>query len=648
MAIIRYKAFAGEVPRTDPHLLQEGQAQLSQNCDTSAGSVKPLNSGALLSGSMQSNPVRGIYTEDGINFYTWVSETYAFKSPVIDDQFSRMYWLTPSSGDFNVSTTLSMSSTGPTPISGNTWRAGVPRPAAAPVLRLVPRITLPDYPNTSSLFSIWWESNGQQYNVTLPTVTTYAGTPFNRWDLTLPSATGVPAGAVLVAKMEMVDVDNDDAQIFSVTLRAGSSSPSRVSALPGGIEFTLTYDTTGTPFARVDAKWGAESTRAYTYTYENSWNEEGPPAPPSTIAPSYVQDVEITVVAGDFTGRRPFMGYCFYRTFGTNPTYIKTDVTTVSALVYKDEARVPSAGGTALESHDWTPPPAGLQGIALMPNGWFAAYKGNVLYMSEPYRPHAWPYSQTFPTNIRGICPGQQSLVVTCAGGVYQVIGGFPASAQQMQLSVPQPGIAQRSMTSLDGVVAYASNDGIVLVNGTQGSTEASQSLFTRDKWRSFYGDILLDASIRLSYHDGFLVASSNTQAKGFIVRMDDGPATYTRTAERWDSAFQLPVTDTLYYSIGQSVYRFRGGAPNTLTWQGKDHVFSRYEMFGAGYLRADGPVTITVYADGTLYFTGTVQPGYFRLPGGRKALRWSVKLNSSAEIHELALASTMAELRDA
>ncbi len=641
MAIIRYKSFAGEVPRTDPHLLQDGQAQLSQYCDTSAGSVKPLNGGLPLS-AMANNPVKGIYTEDGLVFYTWAGETYAFKSPVIDDSHNRMYWLTPATGDFNASTTLSMASNGPTPISGNTWKVGVPRPTAAPTLTLVNRSTLEDYPGFTLDFSAWWEDAGIQYNQTV--VTPSSVSPLRQYNFGPLSTVGVPAGAVLVVRMTFNDASG--VEIATLTARATGGNVARTSVFPGGLELTIGQMTGGS--YKLFLTWGAESTRAYTYTYENSWDEEGPPAPPATISPTYAQDVVVGVTAGDFAGRRPFARYNIYRTFGTNPTYIKITTEELSPTSHKDTSRTPSAVGTALESSDWTPPPAGLSGIAIMPNGWFAAYKGNVLYMSEPYRPHAWPYSQTFPTNIRGICAAQQSLVVTCADGVYQVLGGFPSSAQQMRLQVPQAGVAQRSMVSLDGVVAYASNDGIVLINGTQGSMEASQSLFTRDVWRAQYGNILTDSSIRLSYHDGFLVGSSNTQAKGFIVRMDDGPATYTRTSERWDSAFQLPVTDTLYYSVGANVYQFRGGTPATLTWHGKDHVFGRYERFGAGYLRADGNVTVTIYADGVQHFSGTVAPGYFRIPDGRRALRWSVKMVSQAQVHELALASTMSELRDA
>jgi len=641
MAKIHYRAFAGEVPRSEPHLLADGQAQLSQWCDVSTGALSPIQGGALLT-TLASNPVRGIYTEDGINYYSWPQETIAVRSPIPEDTYNRMYWLTPASGVMQVSSKLGMLPSGPTPLAGNTWRVGVPRPTVAPELSLIDRTTLPDYPNVNWVADAWWESSGTAYGKAA--VTLVQTQAFRRYTFAPPAQPGgTPSGAVLVLKVQLRDSDAANQVIATATMRANSTSSTKVSSLPGGAEFTMSVDGAA---GVMTIEWGPESTRAYTYAYTNDWEETGAPAPPATIAPTYLQDVQIVVATESFTGYRPFLRHEIFRTYGTNTTYIKATVTG-TAPTYVDATRTPGSVGTALESSDWTPPPTGLEGLCSVPNGWLAAFKGTTLYMTEALYPHAWPYTQTFPTAIRGVHASQQSLVVTCADGTYVVSGAYPSNTQQRRLDLPQAGIAARSMTSLDGVIAFASNDGLPLVQGSQGSMTASQSLFTRKVWRERYGDILADASLRLSYHDGFLVGTSHTTAKGFLVRLDDGPATFTRTDERIDATFQLPVTDTLYYSVGNAIYQFRGGTNKSMTWWGKDQLFASHTAFGAGFIRCDGPTLVEVFADGVLWHSDTRSSGYFRLPAGKKALRWSVRLSGQYTVREFALAATMQELRE-
>lgn len=373
--------------------------------------------------------------------------------------------------------------------------------------------------------------------------------------------------------------------------------------------------------------------------------EEGAPAPPATISPTYVQDVKIVTKTESFSGFRPLKETNIYRTYGTSETYVKTEVIDNDDH-FIDNSVVPTSVGRALDSIDYYPSPTGLQGAVGLPNGWFAAFKGNTLYMSEPYRPHAWPYSMTFPNNIRGLCPAQQSLVVTATDGVYIVAGSYPRSAQQVKLACPQPGIAQRSMANIDGAVAYASNDNIILVSGNSATPEAGQKLFTRNKWRDRYSASLSSAGMRFGYHDGALVMTSKDQNLGFVIRLDEAVGSFTRTTVGFDSMFLLPVTDTLYYSIGSTVYRYNSGTAKQFDWWGKDFVFTKHETFGAGYIRCDGAVTVRLYADGEEVFGATLTTGHFRLPGITPKLRWSVRITGNVSVHEFHLARSMMELQ--
>lgn len=648
MAVIGTRTFRGEIPRAEPYLLGENNAQMAVDCDFARGSLAPIKTGLMLRNSMGSNPVRGVYTEDGINFYTWDQETYAFQSPVIDDTNNRLYYLTPSEGVFKVASKLGMGPGGPKPLAGNTWKAGVPRPTVAPTLTAVDRTTLPDYPLITVSVEAWWEdTTGKDYNRTTSVVTTV--TPLREYSFNIP-AQPVVTGQVmkLAAKLTFTNVDGL-AEILQVTVRAGASA--RSNALPGGIEAVLTQ--TSSAAAKISLSWGVRETRAYTYTYRNTWSEEGAPAPAATISVTYIQDVRIGVTAGNFTGYRPFSEYQIYRTFGTTAAYLPVSVTG-SGLTFTDSSSKPDPNKEGLQSTAWTPPPDSLDGLELMPTGWFAAYNGKTLYMSEPYRPHAWPYNTTFPTAIRGIKAGAQALVVTTMDGLYLVVGQHPASAQQMKTKTPQPGAAQRAMADIDGAVAYASNDGIVMVDGSSGSLEVSQVLFDRATWRGRYGDVLL-GNLRFAYHDGALVGVPDVvplagQAhNAFLLRMDGDAGNFTRLSARYDSMFRLPVNDALYFAQGSSIYRFAEGTNGTFDWWSREFVFPMEMTFGCGYIRCGGQVRLRIYADGELVDDlDNLSSGHFRLKDQLpRAQRWSYRLTGSGTVYEIFLARGMQELRN-
>lgn len=635
MALVAYRQFKGEIPAIEPHLLPSGAAQLAENCQFARGSLQSMKGGVAL-GTMLSNPVKGIYTETGLSFYTWPTETLAFRSPIIGDSQNRMYFLVLSEGVFKAASTLSMAGNGPTPLPGNSFRTGVPRPTAAPVLALVDRATLPDYPNATVSFDVWYEAGGFTYDqVNGASYTTTQA--FKKYAVTRPNrGAETPENATVVVRMI---VRSDGADIINSLIRPAATT--RISSLPGTQELSVAD---GASLA-VNISWGPEETRAYVYAYENTWNEESAPSPPAKISPTYLQDVRITVAYVDFTGYRPALQVRVYRTYGASSTYVGAGVTG-EYPVYMDASRTPSAVGSTLQSAEWDPAPIGLQGAAYMPGGIFALFKGNELYVSEPYRPHAFPYIFTFSAAIRGIHPAQQSLVVTTADGLYILAGSSPANAQVIKISTPQPGIAQRSMANIDGGVAYASGDGLVLVDGSAASMLVSQKLFGRSKWREMYGGIIQDASMRFSFHDGYLVVSSNTTATGFTLRFDEDVGSLSRQKQRMDSAFSLPVEDALYYSVGPTLYRYQGGSNLAFDWHGRDEIFPNPVTFGAGFLRGD-PVTLKLYMDGDLVYDKAVQPGYFRLPSAlQKCLRLSVRMQGSGTVQELCLARTMAELQ--
>jgi hypothetical protein len=612
------------------------------------------------------NTVRGIYTEEGTNFFTWPVETFAVKTPVNNDVYGRMYFL--NTNGFKVAQYSLATATGGEP--STSFNVGVPAPTVSPTLVLKQRATLPDYPSISVTTTVWYELNGKRYQEGAMTSFVVVS-PWKKYTFTPPArtlynsgqeasstfesagentvtvtteavaATGTPPDAKLTAQIIIKDTSNSNKEIFNVTVSSGATTPTRSNAFPGGVEVMLSTD------GALTFEWGVVETRAYIYTMVNVILEESVPSGANAVSLTYLDYVEVTTADPSFSGYIPKSTVNIYRTFGTNPTYFKITTTSLGGGVFKDETYKSSDIGVALPSLDWDLPESGMTGLVSMPNGFFAAYKNNMLYFSEPFRPHAWPYGMSFPNNITGICTDAQSLVVTTNTGAYIVLGSLPSNMSQQKLPLPQAGIAQRLMVNLEGAVAYASSDGIVLVQGSQSTMTLSQKFYSREDWRSTFATIADDA--RFGYTDGYLVMVSSQEAKGIIIRLDEAAGTLTQFNETFDSMFYLPITDTLYYSKGANVYRLRDGSASyyTLDWWSKEFTLPNFTNFGAFFIRCTASTVVTIYVDGASWTTFTASAtGYYRLPAGKRAVRWSVRVQTTGKIEEIALAESMSEFR--
>ena len=587
--MIALRTFGGEAPTLPAHLLPETAAQQADFCDFTHGHLQPMKQGFLL--KTMAATVKTIYTDDGVLFYTWPTETYALQGPVSKDPYERIYFL--GAGVLRVTTRAGLTVNGGPPALS--YKVGVPRPTSAPGLARVDLTEYPDYPGAAIVVTAWWEDLSIRYQEAAVVLTQVSR--LREYTFSMPARSGgTPASAV--ARITFKALDAAGKAFVTATIDPGDAG-ARSTALPGNVTFTLSQ-AAGLSF-RLVLDYGIAETRAYVYTTKNSWLEESPPSPAQTIATTYLQSVVVTLGAVDFTDYRPLSGYRTYRTIGAAASYLLVKESLL--LSFTDTSSKFSDTLGALETLDYENPPPLLSAMIAMAGGTFVGFSGNTLYESEPYRPHSWQHQNTFKKSIRSVCEAPQAIVVTTAEGCYTVVGSKPAARQPIRLPTPQAGIAQRSVANLDGVTAFASNDGIVSVSGSQASLLGSQKLFARDDWQARYGAILADASMRFAWHDGLLIATSATQALGFALALD-GEATgqYTQFNVRMDSMFQLPVADTLYYRVGADVFQFRGSsAPYAYTWWSKDFIFPRDRNLGAGYIRCSGPVTLTLYMDGAL-----------------------------------------------
>lgn len=489
------------------------------------------------------------------------------------------------------------------------------------------------------------------------------------------SSTGCPDTAVPVLHIECYAGTKLIFSVYSDGTDMASNNTS--SSATGGVTLITPWlgnnEATGILIGAL--KYGVVESRAYVYTYVNKFGEEGANSLPVSIDVAWAQTVE---AYGTFKQ----MGAGLYAPVNTMRFYATNTNSQGATDYYFDEEKqiattMPAAGATLsfsfslpntpdkygerLTTQDYLLPPAGCTGFVALPNGFLAAHvdtdggsatgKGmNTLYFTEPYHPHAFPYSMTFPWDIVGICPMGNGLLVTTKGHPFYVYGAHPDSMSQVKINEVQAGISKQSMVDAGSAAAYASNDGLVMVDGSNASLSMSQRFFTREKWRELYGSNL--QYLRLAFHDGCLVGYFTNGATGFVIRLDEATMSFTRwNPGTYAGHFVSPVTDKLYLIAGNTLNAFADGSYGTAEWQSKEIIVPSPINFGVLQIVPSQSITGTadVFADGVITDTVTLSGSdsmVFRLSAGFRARSWYVSIDANCPVQEVNLATSMQELK--
>jgi len=454
-------------------------------------------------------------------------------------------------------------------------------------------------------------------------------------------------------------------------------------------------------------------TRAYVYTNVSSFGsvkEESGPSPAATVT---VTNTGATVTVSGFSAA-PTTGY--------NITHrrIYRTITGASTVIYSFVAEIPVATtsfvdnklvtelGSELPSLFWEPPPDDLKGLVAMPNGILAGFRGNQVWFSEPYYPHAWPaqYMLTVDFNIVGLGVYQQTLVVLTTSFPYLISGVSPISMSQQKLPIPQPCVSKKSIASDQYGVLYASPNGLVsLGSGTQ--DVVTTPLYTRDEWQELNPQTLV-GMIYNNMYLGFYTQTINTRAlvlsRGDIPPLVelDFPARSVFVDRSTSDIYAISNADNKVYQLDASEINF-----TTYEWLSKKFVMPNPTNFAAlkisadfafmgdldaynayvaeieainaelfldfagnvegqlntnyinelsfnGSLLLDIPeagttryITVIVYADGEQIFTTDVlSPEPIRLPAVEKAYIYEILVSGNTPVRMVAIASSIGESR--
>lgn len=469
------------------------------------------------------------------------------------------------------------------------------------------------------------------------------------------------------------------------------------SILSATFDFTTDYYKLGVPApaaaVTIDAGYtpGSEY-RAYIYTYvvklDTTDAEEGQnsaiasitdygsgdvtlsgfTAPPANRS---IGKIRIYRTASSTSGVAEFLFVGEFDTAGVNfATYTFTDDVADSAL------------GEAFTCEDWAPPSSTLAGLIAPDGGSLAGFVGNRVYVSEPYLPHAWPYSYPVDGTIIGLGYIGNTIVVLTDEFIY-LLSGTADAMSRTKLNGRYPCLSKAGIVSCELGVLFPSEEGIVLVT-LDGPKLHSYDYFTGKQYHANYSP----SALRAAYHNGAYFGFHNNGT--FLINTRDMSLCRMETYPTAAAPHVSLVDNHLYY-VSQdlegdnAIYEFEGEADTyqQYTWRSKEYLLgipanlsaarvirdlSEYGESNAeddpigntlneyplneDVLNGGGDaliylgVTFKFYGDGQLLLTKTISSDEaFRLPAGNAYRRCYFEISGDVPVVDVALAPSMEEL---
>lgn len=304
--------------------------------------------------------------------------------------------------------------------------------------------------------------------------------------------------------------------------------------------------------------------------------------------------------------------------------------------------------GAQLATLDYMVPPSTMRGICSIAGGITLGFDDRTLLVSEAFEPYTYPkiYRQTTAQKIVGICPMSSGAIIGTEGYPVLVSGTMPGALMLTKLDQPYPCVARRSMVNMDGVVIYASQDGLVGAS-SGGAMLLTEDVINQDQWRALKPD-----TMHAYYHDGLYICFygdvANTGAGVGALIYDPRRKDISYVDIYATAGYRDMSSDTLFLVIAQQLCEWRKGAKRPYVWQSK--VFETPPMslqaIKINAIDVQG-VKFTVFADEQPLLTYTYptnDPDPMFLPAGLYQ-RWQVKVEGNKTIQSISLATSVQEL---
>ncbi len=441
-------------------------------------------------------------------------------------------------------------------------------------------------------------------------------------------------------------VTDDDCN--PVVTRLGLPCPS--------LDFTLVY-------AQNVAKTKATAPRQYMIQYEDSYGNRSAGSGPSELI--YVADDAPVVVSGWSlpTGGWDIAHVIILRTApGQDNSFAEAPNKTDAAWMEVDRIPAGTASYTdtkhtaelyaALVEDDVRAPPAGMQGITwVTAMNCLAGFKGNRIYFSRNNSYNDWSDDLILDDTIRAIAEVNSTIYVATDGAPYVIEGKADCQTAACRRVVRFPEALPlvnkaRGITAIPGGVAYATHNGVVVINGANAPILYTAPLYAPDDWQALHPD-----TARIEYFEGQLFCFF--RKGGFVVGLKAG-AGYTED-EGMHTELSLRPDETLVTSKGEFILRFgtalkewnRGA--NKMPYEyvsGEMLVGAPVQMGAAQIVMAPGVLQFKVKMDGhdVLDEAPSTTKAY-TLPMWAYGQSYRFELRGTATVKVVTVAQSMKEL---
>lgn len=345
------------------------------------------------------------------------------------------------------------------------------------------------------------------------------------------------------------------------------------------------------PTVNVVGGSGTGETRSYVYTLYNIFGEEGQPSPVTTVSGfenSTSWDLSaLALPSGVVAATRGISGYRIYRTItgDTGTAYYKVaDVSPTTTTTYVDTRTnvAVTSDGILLQSTLWAEPPL-MEGLAIMPSGFFVGWNQRDLFFSEPFRPWAWPAEYQLSTRdpILGIGVHQDVAVVMTESKPVLMTGYRPEQVALSILDSSEPCATPNSITSSPEGVYFSGRTGLIRITAG-GTINLTENLIAQADWRDSYAP----ANLSIARLNATQILAFSTDGTGFVLDLANERKAITDfiNFDPVDSAMVDPYTGQVLVMAGNKVWEWQQtGAPYSVSrWESQEFHISNPVNIGA------------------------------------------------------------------
>lgn len=564
MPTIKISPFGGIIPRTGERLIGDSNAVSANNVKLQSGDMKPLRVPKLVNAPNKTLPALSIFRAWYLDQNAWLSwpvDVDAVRVPLSADVEPRFVWA--GDGQPKIATYNQIVSSGNNDYPAVEYALGVP----APIAKASITPSGGSGATTTRIYTYTFFTALGEESAPAPVSDLVTGKVDDTW-----AVSGMTALPINTGNISAITYSGKD-----VTITTTDQHFNRA-----GEQITVAGVTT---VSDVNGTWTltAASQSAKTMTF----------AVIGTPAGTYNNTTDS---ADTWTRTVPFnttnMKRRLYRSTGLTGTIqlVSDDVSTS----YNDTLSDANILGDELISSGWLQPPVGLKGFKVHSSGAIAGFVGNLLCLSEPYQPHAWPlaYQKSTDRDIVGLGTFGSEIGIGTKGVPWMASGVDPASMSMEKINSLYPCLSKRSLIEYGDGLVYASAHGLVYA-GSSGVDLISDRFYTKDEWQELNPASMVSAT---AYGRLYISFQRADNSRAMLILDGDLLVTADVNVNELyadESTSELFVSDTDGIKAWDSADTY----PLTASWRSKDFVFSTPLNMAAAKIEFDAAIDVATQA---------------------------------------------------